>query len=594
MKRNAYADREAIFAALDAADAAQKQLAACSLDGLSSEEVLEVLSRRETLAWQHPSFDHRLLARLIADGNPGKLGAASLSMVLQERLRVSRSVARRRLAETDDLGPRSSLDGQPLEPKLPAIAAAQAAGRISPEHVEIARDIYAKIPAAVTAEWREYAQAELAELAMQYGPAMFRRLGEALLTVLDPDGDFADRQRQNKRGLRLGPQQRNGMSRLSGELTPEARATLEPLLAKLAAPGMCNPADEHPCLSGTPAEAQIRSDQRTPDQRNHDALVAVMRAMLASGDLGRHNGLPVTVIVTTTLAELNAAARCGAALEPTDAGLFPKPDTESPVAKDSGDRRPAAGAGWAITAAGSRLPMSDLLRMASHAVHYLSIFDGRGRALWLGRSKRIASADQRIVLFARDRGCTRPGCPANGYHCQAHHLEPWRDSQETTIDGLGLACEPDNLMADKFGWTTELNEAGRVEWHPPPILDRGQSRINHYHFPEDLLADLRRRRSEARGGDDPGPPPAPYPPTAPGGDPPGTAPTWWEDAVESAGWMHYFDETNAELDEYAAIHHPDGDPELYLYYDIPGLIDEDLDDLIARDPERHLLPEKDP
>ena len=141
----------------------------------------------------------------------------------------------------------------------------------------------------------------LPAVAAEHGPAMFRRLANLLLTVLDPDGDFSDRQRQNKRGLVLGPQSRDGSSKLSGVLTPEARATLEPLLAKLAAPGMCNPADEHPCVSGTPGEDQIRNDARTWKQRNHDALLAVLRAMLASGDLGQHNGLPVTVIVTVAM-----------------------------------------------------------------------------------------------------------------------------------------------------------------------------------------------------------------------------------------------------------------------------------------------------
>ncbi|WP_264017316.1 13E12 repeat family protein, partial [Mycolicibacter longobardus] len=94
------------------------------------------------------------------------------------------------------------------------------------------------------------------------------------------------------------------MSTLTGKITPELRATLEPILAKLAAPGMCNAADEHPCVSGTPSQEQIQSDDRRPDQRTHDALLAASRAVLACGDLGQLNGLPVTVIVTTTLAEL--------------------------------------------------------------------------------------------------------------------------------------------------------------------------------------------------------------------------------------------------------------------------------------------------
>ncbi|BBZ65388.1 hypothetical protein MINS_08170 [Mycolicibacterium insubricum] len=97
MSRSAYADREAIFAALAAAEAAYEKLADCSLDVLTAEEVLDVLGRREELAWRQPAVDHRLLARLVADGNPGKLGAASLKVVLEERLRISRAAATRRL-----------------------------------------------------------------------------------------------------------------------------------------------------------------------------------------------------------------------------------------------------------------------------------------------------------------------------------------------------------------------------------------------------------------------------------------------------------------------------------------------------------------
>jgi hypothetical protein len=103
------------------------------------------------------------------------------------------------------------------------------------------------------------------------------------------------------------------------------------------------------------------------------------RSVLASGDLGQHNGLPVTVVVSTTLQELEA------------------------------------GCGQALTATGSLLPMSTVIRMASRSYHYLAIFDKvTGRALHLARTRRIASADQRIVLLARDRGCTRPGCTVAG------------------------------------------------------------------------------------------------------------------------------------------------------------------------------------
>jgi len=119
------------------------------------------------------------------------------------------------------------------------------------------------------------------------------------------------------------------MSPISGHLTPEARATLDAVLAKLAAPGMCNSADDEPCISGTPPREAIQGDTRTAGQRNHDALVTLARAALASGELGQHNGLPTSNIVTTTLKELEA------------------------------------GAGRGLTAGGTLLPMSDVIRLAS-------------------------------------------------------------------------------------------------------------------------------------------------------------------------------------------------------------------------------------
>jgi hypothetical protein len=45
--------------------------------------------------------------------------------------------------------------------------------------------------------------------------------------------------------------------------------------------------------------------------RNHDGLLAGLRSLLMSGELGQHNGLPVTIIVTTTLTDLEAAAGRG-------------------------------------------------------------------------------------------------------------------------------------------------------------------------------------------------------------------------------------------------------------------------------------------
>jgi uncharacterized protein DUF222 len=86
---------------------------------------------------------------------------------------------------------------------------------------------------------------------------------------------------------------------------------VEAVLAKLAAPGMCNPLDDMPCVDGAPGQEAIEGDARSAAQRNHDVLLAALRALLASGELGQHNGLPASIIVTTTLADLEAAAERG-------------------------------------------------------------------------------------------------------------------------------------------------------------------------------------------------------------------------------------------------------------------------------------------
>ena len=178
MGRDAHTDRQTILAALAAIETAYDQLEQCSFDGFSPEELVTVLGRRETLAWRAPVIDHRILARLAADGNPGVLGASSLSTALAERLRISTTEAHRRVADATALGPRTAVTGAPLEPVLPELAAAQAAGRIGPEHVAIARKTYAKIPAAVTAPDRASAERDLALLAGEYGPQTFQKLAD--------------------------------------------------------------------------------------------------------------------------------------------------------------------------------------------------------------------------------------------------------------------------------------------------------------------------------------------------------------------------------------------------------------------------------
>src|SRR6201997_5243331 len=442
------AEIEADFAALHEV---VSRIVAHTYDALTTPERLTFLNKLELEARRLVVPGHQLINQLAGQCDPTELGG-TLSHVLADRLHITRAEAARRVAAGADLGPRRAITGEPLPPLLTATAAAQRNGHIGAGHVRVLRDFVHGLPGSVDGDTREKAEAHLAQLATAHRPDELAKLAERLTAYLHPDGNFTDIDRARRRGLTLGTQDIDGMSRLSGWLTPEARATVEAVLAKLAAPGMANPDDDAPVVDGPPAEQAVQCDTRSSAQRNHDALNAALRAVLASGKLGQHNGLPASIIVPTTLHELETAAGSG------------------------------------LTGGGTLLPISDVIRLARHAHHYLAIFD-KGEAIALYHTKRLASPGQRIVLYAKDRGCSAPGCDGPGYRCEVHHIDEYATCQTTSMENLAFACGSHHRLLKPGGWTTRKRANGDTEWIPPPHLDHGQPRTNTYHHPEKLLAE---------------------------------------------------------------------------------------------------------
>ncbi|BAX93846.1 hypothetical protein MSG_03720 [Mycobacterium shigaense] len=129
---------------------------------------------------------------------------------------------------------------------LAATAAGQREGRLGAGQVAVIRRCYHQLPGFIDADTRAAPEAHLAALGVCHRPEDLAGLAQHLMDCLNPDGNYTDDDRARRRGLTLGTQQADGMSALRGWLTPEARATLEAVLAKLAAPGMGNPDDEQP------------------------------------------------------------------------------------------------------------------------------------------------------------------------------------------------------------------------------------------------------------------------------------------------------------------------------------------------------------
>ena len=445
-----------VVEAVDRIDAALDALTGLDLSGVSATDLVGLAERCETLVRRHRVVCGDVAVAL-SRRDVSELGGAP-HKVLADWLRITPAEARRRVALAEPLAPRTTLIGEPLPPRQPHTAAAWRAGHLDVEHVRVIARFLDELPLAVGHTDRADAEALLAEQARLMRPDQLVKVAEQLALMLNPDGVFSDADRAARRGFTWGPQHPNGMSQGRLWATPALRAEIDALFAKFAAPGRCNPADQTPLIDGEPTQARVDSDNRSDAQRQHDALSAIMRSLLGNPTLGQHRGLPVTLIVSTTLEDLQAQTGVG------------------------------------VTGAGTRLPMSDIIRMASHSYHYLTLFDGvSGRALWLGRTKRIANADQRIVLHNKERGCSFPDCTVPGYASQVHHATlDWADGGTTDIDDLTFGCGPHNRLIKKGGWHTRKLPDGTTQWIPPAHLPL-KGGVNNHHHPDRLLRKLRKR-----------------------------------------------------------------------------------------------------
>ncbi|KDF00148.1 maturase [Mycolicibacterium aromaticivorans JS19b1 = JCM 16368] len=415
-------------AALDALDAAIELVGAADIEDVPAPQRFAVLERLETAMRRQVAISHSQLTRL-----ERYEGCPPISIVVADVLRISRGAAKRRVRDAEQLVPRQTLTGAELPALLPATGRAWNAGLLDGEHVRVIQRFFRDLPDHVGPVEVEKAERTLAEHAQVMRPDQLEKIADRLGAHLNPDGTFSDEDRARKRGFQwCGGQRADGMSVGKLIADPTLRGMLDAWLAKFAAPEP--------------------EDTRSHAQRQHDALAVLVRRQLGDPKLGKHNGLPVTMIVTTTLQDL------------------------------------ASGAGHGVTAGGTLLPISDLLRMATPTYNYLAVFDGvTGQSLWLGRSKRLASADQRIMLLGKYRGCTAPGCTVNGYNSQVHHAtKDWKHGGTTDIDDLTLACKCDNLLVENDGWTTRQLADGQTQWDPPPDVPlRGGT--NNYHHPERFL-----------------------------------------------------------------------------------------------------------
>ncbi|WP_306371967.1 HNH endonuclease signature motif containing protein [Nocardia sp. CC216A] len=458
-----------VFAVVEELTTATTALLDEDLTRYTDTDFVELMRRVEAVRARLGAVSHRLVIETSDRHLPERAGCKSLAKYLSETLRISMAEAGARRRAAQKLGVFHFVHGEDREPEYPHTAAQQAAGLLSVEHARRIMTVMDRIPAAVPTELRVEAEQLLARHACELTPDAIVTVGESILAHLDPDGTLTDdRDRARVRGITVGRQRIDGMTEISGLLTPQLRALLDAVLAKGARPGMCNSADPDSPTLGARAidpktlEAAAERDTRTIAQRNHDALTAFLTATGGAKTLGSHRGMPVSVVLTMRLEDLER------------------------------------GTGHAVTAAGTTMSIPAALRLAAGRYPWLLLFGRDGVPLYLGRGQRLASRWQRLACVARDRGCTFPGCDAPATMCAVHHLIPWAHHGGTDIDNLTLVCDRHHAQVaedpdDPTGWATERLDThtrypGRTGWRPPTHHDPARGRrVNHRHHGDELL-----------------------------------------------------------------------------------------------------------
>ena len=269
------------------------------LSTLDQDRFIELMQDLEQGRNRIPLIDHALIGNAEERNLPDALTQPSMIRVLMSVLRLSPGEASRRVRAAAALGERTSMLGQPLPPLRPHLAAAQQAGRVSPEQVSIIERALAPLdrrgfdPAAI-----DEGEQLLVGFADTHAVKDLRILAEQIVDRIDPDGTLPnDQLNQDRRHVEFhqrGDGSWAGTLRLTGALG----AKLQALLGPLAKPRINLVTGPNGRLIETP-------DERHHGQRMHDALEDVCDRMLRSdGAVPDSGGTPATVIITIDIEDL--------------------------------------------------------------------------------------------------------------------------------------------------------------------------------------------------------------------------------------------------------------------------------------------------
>ena len=306
---------------------------------------------------------------------------------------------------------------------IPQLDEALSEGETTAEHVDVVADVLAGLSPADRARVAGIGD-EIRVKAAQVGEGEFRRWLQAKVRQLRQDDAVARLARQKEACRASWWLDQQGMWNMRGRFDPETGARLQ---------GRWRGATEQLARGPLPEGAPDDPAER------HQWLQAQALASLIDGDVETAGGPEMLMVI----------------------------DAET-VIKGEHDRT-------VLDMCGFDLPLDTIRRWACTAAITPVIVGLDGTRLMLGRTTRLASADQRRALAALYRTC---GCCDTPFdRCQIHHVDWWDKGGATDIDKMAPLCPRCHHLAHEGGHRlflhadrslTVIEPNGTVHEHAPP------------------------------------------------------------------------------------------------------------------------------
>jgi hypothetical protein len=488
--------------AIDIAHAALGYLAATDAARLAAEEQADCLRRLE----RTDAVTTAARASFLAAFTVGKGYAAdadySARAWLMHQTGITRGAAASHTAWANRYGTH------------PVVVAAMAAGELSESYGRTICQWTGKLPEKYRDESDELlvkgaaAGLGLADLSALYAEMYERARGD--LPDEDPDREFADRRVRLETTFQ-------GAGVLNGDLTPECAAVVGKVLDALSAP----------------AGAE---DDRTQEQRYHDALAEAMRRLVAANLLPERAGQPVKVWAHISLADLLrldgssalqeqwtaqvrerwAAHRAFVSETGSDGGAWLDGDAAEGIACDAamapivtgdvnvaaledlvrlcveldrlgrdGEPRPDASQARASIEQAIIGKAVDLLSGPGGLASFLrrqqlgARLAGPSLPLDIGYAETVPAGIRNAVML-RDQRCRwAGGCNQPASACEVHHTKHKANGGKTSVRDCVLLCSfHHQVVIHRWGWTLVLNPDGTTT-----AWNKDKTKVLHSHGP---------------------------------------------------------------------------------------------------------------